>query len=57
MNRYYLVDVGLAKTLGASFERCVETWVYQELLAKQAFLGENHPRYSFYRTPSILVGK
>jgi predicted AAA+ superfamily ATPase len=48
--RFYLLDAGIANWLGANKDRCMETWILHELLAKFAFRGENHPDLTFYRT-------
>lgn len=57
--RYYLCDVGLAASMGASFERQLETAFYVEQLAKLSYLGLGGSiQFGYYRSPkgSIIHG-
>jgi predicted AAA+ superfamily ATPase len=47
---YFLCDVGLASFLGADFERQLQTWVLQELLACSQWRTDVHERIYYYRT-------
>ena len=47
---YLHCDVGLANYLGASFERRLSTWVYQELLANSQLHSNVHEKIYFYRS-------
>ncbi len=50
-DRYYLCDSGIARFLGASKQRALETWILQELSAKRALLAApSKRRFSYYRT-------
>lgn len=49
--RYYLCDPGLARVLGADFERQLETAFYLECLAKRAVYGQTfEPALTYFRT-------
>ena len=47
---YLHCDVGLATYLGASFERRLYTWVYQELLANGQIHSNTHEKLYYYRS-------
>jgi uncharacterized protein len=48
---YYLCDVGLASYLGANFERRLQTWAYQELLAHAEWRKDIREKIFYYRSP------
>ena len=47
---YFICDVGLARILGASFERRIHTWALHEQLSQRAYRDDREHRLSFYRT-------
>jgi uncharacterized protein len=47
---YFHCDVGLANFFGASFERRLQTWIYQELLSNSQLRTDVHEKIYFYRT-------
>lgn len=50
-DRYYLCDVGIARFLGATKQRALETWLLQEFLARRALLNApSKLRLSYFRT-------
>jgi len=50
--RYYLCDAGIARFLGASRERVLETWILQEFLVKRDLLPiPSKVRLTHYRNP------
>jgi predicted AAA+ superfamily ATPase len=48
---YLHCDVGLATFLGANFQRRLQTWVYQELLANAEWRSDVHEKIFYYRSP------
>ena len=50
--RFYVCDPGLAASLGAGFERQLETAFYTEVLAKLAYVGlESAVHFSYFGSP------
>jgi uncharacterized protein len=47
---YFHCDVGMATFLGASFERQLQTWVLQELLASAEWRSEIREKFFYYQT-------
>ena len=49
-DRYFICDVGFAKKLGASFERQLQTWLYQEALVSLNLSPKLSNTISYYVT-------
>lgn len=48
---YFLCDVGLAKHLGASFERQLVTWILNEHLSQYSYADHHETQLYYYRAP------
>lgn len=47
---FFILDVGLAKSLGASHERLIQTWLIQEQLSQRSCRNNRDSKVYFYRT-------
>jgi uncharacterized protein len=47
---YFLADVGIARNLGATHERLIQTWLVQEQLSQRSYRNDRESRLYYYRT-------
>lgn len=49
-SQFYLFDSGIAASMGASKERCLQTWFLNECFSQFSYAGEMRPDLFHYRT-------